>query len=536
MKRIALWALVLFLATASFAADTERYFVATRHPVRAIGASAVTRELGDTSARRISTFSIVNGFSASLTASEAAKLRQSPDVRYVEPVVSRQLHALNNDPISKAGEQLIPYGISLVHAPEAWLGTLGGEVNVVIIDTGIDNTHAELKDAYQGGVNTIDPAASPMDDHGHGTHVAGTVAAANNNLGVVGVAPSVRLWAIKAFDKNGDGSSEDVMEGLDWVVTKKKAEGGRWIVNISAGGQNTSTAEAEAVARTIAEGVVIVSSSGNASKVGEPAKVNYPGAHPNVVTVSAVDEQGAFAPFSNQGPEVDFTAPGVRVLSLGLHGTIYVSYVRTSDNKIIDTKPLLGAKREAFTGQYVNCGLGTAADFGPHVAGKIALIQRGGDTFAEKVKRAKEAGAAAAVIYNNVGGQYYWTLYPEDDPDAKNYPWPVAVGMSMEDGEALAAKGTGTIAIGLDPDDYGVRSGTSMSTPHVTGAIAHVWALAPNATPQQVINALISTAKDIGSAGKDDQTGYGLIDVNAAAHMLAPSAFGRTGRRFLKRR
>lgn len=536
MKRTALGAFVLFVATASFAADTERYFVGTRRSIREIGANAVTRTLGETPARRIASFNIVNGFAADLTASEAAQLRQSPDVRYVEPVVSRHLHALNNDPISKAGQQITPYGISMVHAPEAWLGSLSGEVNVVVIDSGIDNNHAELKDAYRGGINTINPSASPMDDLGHGTHVAGTIAAANNNLGVVGVAPYVRLWAVKAFDKAGNGSMEDLIEGLDWVVAKKKAEGGRWIVNISAGGPNTSSAEAEAVARTIAEGVVIVSSSGNDSTAGAPAAVNYPGAHPNVITVGAVDEAGAYATFSNQGPELEFVGPGVRVVSLGLHGTVYVSYIRTNDNKIIDVIPLQGSKKEAVTGQYVNCGLGTPADFGPHVAGKIALIQRGGDTFADKVKRAKEAGAAAVVIYNNTDGQYFFTLYPAEDPDAKNYPWPIAVGMSKADGEALAAKGTGTIKIGLDPDDYAIRSGTSMSTPHVTGAIAQLWGLAPNATPQQIVNALISTAKDIGVAGKDVQTGYGLIDVNAAAHVLAPSAFGRTGRRFLKRR
>jgi serine protease len=534
MKRIALGALFLFLTTASFAADAERYFVATRRPVRNLAANAVTRDLGDTARRRIDTFRLVNGFTASLTAAEAASLRNSPGVRYVEPVVPRSLHAIGG-PISKPGEQLIPYGISLVHAPEAWLGQVSGEVNVVVIDSGIDNTHAELAGGFQGGVNTLDAAASTMDGIGHGTHVAGTIAAANNNLGVVGVAPSVRLWAVKAFGDDGHGTMENVLKGLDWVVAKKKAEGGRWVVNISAGGTTSSAAEAEAVANIIAEGVVIVASSGNESKASAPVAVNYPAAYPNVVSVGAVDEQGAYADFSNLGPEIDFVAPGVRVLSLALHGTDTVSYVRTAANAVIDVRPLVGSKKEAFTGEYVNCGLGTASDFGPAVNGKIALIQRGGDTFADKARRAKEAGAAAVVFYNNVDGAYYWTLYPAEDPDAKNYVWPIAVGMSMADGEALAAKGGGIIKIGLDPDDYSLRSGTSMASPHVAGAIAQVWALAPNATPQQILNALIVTAKDIGTAGRDDQTGHGLIDVNAAARMLAPSAFTRTGRRFLKR-
>ena len=532
MKRTALGALVLLITTASFGAETERYFVATRRPLREVGVASVARELRDPGQRRVATFTIVHGFTADLTAAEATALRNSSGVRYVEPVVPRYLSAS----ISRPGEQMVPYGISAVHAPEAWAGHTSGEVNVAVIDSGIDHTHAELQSAFKGGTNVLDPAASTMDGIGHGTHVAGIVAAANNNLGVVGVAPNVRLWAIKAFSDDGRGSMENVVRGVEWVLAKKTAEGGRWVINISAGGPEGSTAEREAFARAIAEGVVIVAASGNDSKVGTPAPVNYPASYPNVVSVGAVDEELAYATFSNQGPELDFVAPGVKVISLALHGDDFLSYVRTADNTIIDTRALLGSKPGGVTAEYIHCGLGTPADFGPDVQGKIALIQRGGDTFADKVRRAKEAGAVAAVIYNNVDGAYYWTLYPEEDPDAKNYPWPIAVGMSLADGESLVAKGSGVITIGHDPDDYSARSGTSMATPHVTGAIAQLWGLAPNATPDQIITALIASANDLGTAGQDDQTGYGLIDVHAAARMIAPSAFGRTGRRFLKRR
>jgi subtilisin family serine protease len=519
------------MTTASFAADTQRYFVATRRPVRELSTNSVVRELGDSAARRIETFSIVNGFTADLTASEAASLRRSSGVRYVERVVPRQLHAL-----SKPGEQVVPYGIAMVHAPEAWEGRIAGDVNVAVIDSGVDYSHAELQSAWKGGTNFRVPEEPSMDKLGHGTHVAGTVAAANNHLGVVGVAPQVRLWGIKAFGDDGKGSMEDVVKGLNWVLDKKKAEGGRWIVNISAGGPEGSTAEEEAFARAISEGVIVVASTGNESKITLPAPVSFPAAYPDVVSVGAVDEDSEYANFSNLGPEVDFVAPGVRVVSLSVHGDEYLSYVRTPQNQIIETRHLDGSKAGGLTAEYINCGLGTPADFGPAVKGKIALIQRGGDTFADKARRAKEAGAAAVLIYNNADSSIRWTLFPAEDPDAKNYPWPIVVAMTLTDGEALVAKGHGVITIAHDPDDYEVRSGTSMSSPHVTGAIAHLWSLAPDATPQQILNALISTAKDIGTAGKDDQTGYGLIDVNAAAHLLAPSAFGRTGRRFLKRR
>ena len=108
---------------------------------------------------------------------------------------------------------------------------------------GVQVDHAELHTAFKGGINVLDPEASTMDRIGHGTHVAGTIAADNNRLGIVGVAPTVRLWAVKAFGDNGKGTMEDVLKGLDWVVAKKKAEGGRWIVASTHGGDEVVRAQ-----------------------------------------------------------------------------------------------------------------------------------------------------------------------------------------------------------------------------------------------------------------------------------------------------
>ncbi len=536
MNRIALWALFVLTTTATFAAplaaDTQRYFVATRRPLREIGVNSVER--------RIAKFEIVNGFAADLTATEAAALRASSDVRYVEPVVSRHLFAS----VAKPGEQLIPYGIAMVHAPEVWPARITGNVNVAVIDSGIDNTHADLRKAYAGGYNVLEPEKAPMDGVGHGTHVSGTIAATNNNLGVVGIAPNVKLWGVKAIDDTGDGTMEDVVKGLEWVLAKKQNEGGNWVVNLSLGGEEASNMEREAFARAIAEGVIVVAASGNESSPQTPKPISYPAAYPNVISVGAINEAFEHAGFSNGGPELEFVAPGVKVISLDLHDDKFLSYVRTADKTVYVTKPMQGSKGASVTAEYVNCGLGTASDFGPQVKGKIAIIQRGGDTFADKVRRANEAGAVGVVVYNNNATTgIVWTLYLNEDPTTKDYPWPVAVGMSMADGEALLAKGGGKITIGYDPDDYSAKTGTSMSCPHVVGAVAMLWALAPDATPAQILNALITTAKDLGPAGKDDQFGYGLIDLYAAAKLLAPSAFVdtqgpgyTTGRRFLRRR
>ena len=542
MTRIAHRAFLVFLllmTTAAFAAETERYFVATRRPVREVGVTSVARDLRDPAERGIRTFSIVHGFAADLTAEEAANLRKSPEVRYVEKNVERHLMAT----VSKPGEQIVPYGVSLVRAPETWAGRVSVAVNVAVIDSGVDHRHTELRGAWAGGYNVLNPSSEfAMDGVGHGTHVAGIIAAGNNDIGVVGVASNVRLWGVKAIGDDGNGTMEDVVKGLEWVIEKKKSEGGRWVVNLSVGGDEAATPEREAFARAIADGIIAVAASGNNS-AGTPAPVSYPAAYPGVIAVGAVNDLSEHWATANQGPELDFVAPGVRVASTDLHDDKFLSYVRTPDHKVLVTRHLNGSKEGGVTAEYVNCGLGGANEFPASVQGKIALIQRGGDTFGTKAKRARQAGAVGVVIYNNNDTGIVWTLLDAGDPEANTYPWPITIGMTLADGQELVEKGSGRITIGYDPDDYSLKTGTSMATPHVAGAVAMLWGLAPDATPAQIYNALVTTAKDLGTAGRDDKFGYGLIDLFAAAKMLAPEAFedtpppppGRTGRRYLRR-
>src|SRR5262249_43301009 len=155
---------------------------------------------------------------ATLTADEAAAMRTSPSVRYVTPVVERHLLdattasrvtravAPNASPNQTA--QSVPYGIDLVRAREVWAVTRGNRnVHVAVFDTGIDSSHPDLQRAYAGGYNTFDPTALPIDDNRHGTHVSGIVAATDNKIGVVGVAPDVDLWMVKVLQGQlGTGS------------------------------------------------------------------------------------------------------------------------------------------------------------------------------------------------------------------------------------------------------------------------------------------------------------------------------------------
>lgn len=531
--RAVLGILIVVLGTTVFGEESHRYLVATRR-AGPLAIGSLAQQLGDAPARRMDAFHLVNGFAVTLTATEAAELRRSPEVRWVEPVVERHLMVDESVP----GFQTLPFGIQQVQAPLAWAGRRTGDVNVVVIDSGVDFHHPDLATAWAGGINLITPDQPPMDDVSHGTHVAGTIAASNNGFGVVGVAPAgVHLWAVKAIDSTGTGTMEDVIKGLDWVVARKAALGGHWVVNLSLGGDESSDLEREAFQRTADAGIIIVASTGNDATATVPAPVAYPAAYPSVIAVGAVSGTNTHAGFSNSGPELDFVAPGVGVLSTVPSGTKFGSFVRV-DGVAYAAKPMVGSKPAGVEGPFVSCGLGNPGDFPASVRGGIALVQRGGDTFAAKTRRAVEAGAVGVVIYNNDTSNYLFTLLPKDDPDAQIYPWPVGVGISQSDGQGLAQKGSGLMTIGYESDDYATKNGTSMSAPHVTGAMATLWSLAPTATPAQIVQALTATARDLGDPGRDDLYGLGLIDLNAAARLLAPAAFlpsTRTGRPYLRR-
>jgi hypothetical protein len=189
-----------------------------------------------------------------------------------------------------------------------------------------------------------------MDTIGHGT-VAGTVAA-NNNLGVIRVAPTSPLGR-EGIRRRRQGTMEDVIKASTGS-SKKKAEGGRWVFNISAGGTQSSTAEGEAFARVIAEGVIIVASSGNESKPSTPAAVNFPAAYPDVIAVGAVDEQNLYIDFSNLGPELDFVAPGVSRFALAARRRLPL--LRPHDGARSSTRDRSSARSEAVTGSTSTAG------------------------------------------------------------------------------------------------------------------------------------------------------------------------------------
>lgn len=287
---------------------------------------------------------------------------------HIPPVVSveelRSFKGVKNvepDLIMYAFGQTIPTGVDRINADD-FLNIAEKDVtidvDVAIIDTGIDSDHPDLN--VIGGVNCISTLVGPPksrssyeDDNGHGTHVAGTVAAMDNAFGVVGVAPGARLWAVKVLNRNGSGSLSDIIKGIDWVTGKADEIE---VANMSLGGQGVSDAFRTAIQYSVAKGVVYVVAAGNESMdvYGPDGDFNtyddiIPAAYPEVAAISAmVDTDGkpggegspssygpddSFASFSNYsasvvdgnpvtstGKAIDLILPGVNIVSTYLNG------------------------------------------------------------------------------------------------------------------------------------------------------------------------------------------------------------------------
>lgn len=232
-------------------------------------------------------------------------------------------------PTSSPSAETIPWGIDRIHANSDWATTTGNSIKVGIIDTGIDSSHPDLAGNIKGGINTINPGQSTNDDNGHGTHVAGIVAAMQNNVGVVGAGPKIELYAIKALDASGSGYLSDIIEGLDWA-----AANGINVVNMSFGASSSIPSLQDAIKRAHDAGVVEVAAAGN--DYGGP--VSYPAKYPEVIAVSASNNLDQIARFSSAGPEVDLAAPGD-----GIYSTYKNASYRTLSGTSMATPHVVGS-------------------------------------------------------------------------------------------------------------------------------------------------------------------------------------------------
>lgn len=311
---------------------------------------------------------------ATLNRQQLALLKTMPEVEAVEI-----------DPVRYISAQTIPYGISLTQS-DVMPAFPDSGVKVCVIDTGYALGHPDLPglgEGLTGESNTAEAGNWYQDGHGHGTHVAGTVAAINNEQGVVGAAPGVGLHIVKIFADDGQWTySSDLLEGISQCQ-----DAGADVVNMSLGGYGATSTEEYAMRQFAREGMLLVAAAGN-DGISTP---QYPASYDDVISVAAVREDERWAPFSQHNYEVEIAAPGLNVLS----------------------------------------------------------------------------------------------TYPGDQ--------------------------------------YAFSSGTSMASPHVSAIAARLWNAFPECSNATIREALTSTAKDKGRAGRDPYFGYGIVQGNDAYSWLAES-------------
>ena len=364
------------------------------------------------------TFDIVPAVAARIPAAAIDALRRNPRVALVEP--DSLVHALEYRPTHDWG--IAHIGADRVHGTES--GNRGADVTVAILDSGIDCDHVELPmDRCDYGQNigenfVLDPSHEAPneadDDYGHGTHVAGTVAAALNGVvgGAVGVAPEATVVALKTLDASGSGAWSRHIAAIDHVWNNGAPLVD--IVNMSIGRGDYSATADMAMQRAYDDGILLVAAAGNSGRCsGRGTNLAYPALFDSVVAVAAVDTANARPCWSSTGDKVELTAPGVSVFST----------------------------------------------------------------------------------------------------------WPENLSSSYRDPQPVCDDGTGD---GAADCHYKYGSGTSMSSPHVAGTAALVIASGTvtdangNGLADEVRARMASTARDLGTAGRDPHFGYGLVDAAAA--------------------
>jgi thermitase len=226
-------------------------------------------------------------------------------IAYAEPVYT--YHAMGYP----SGEDDTLYGLNLIEAPRAWdRVTAKRDVIVAVIDTGVDYTHPDLAGAVIKGPDVVNDDDDPMDDQGHGTHCAGTVGAAANGTGIVGVAHGASILAIKVLNSRGSGNNVDIAAGIDAAV-----KGGAQVISLSLGGP-ASRATRDAIRAATEKGVLCVAAAGNENS----KRPSFPGAQAEALGVGSSDARDRRSTFSNYGDTIDIAAPGTDIMSLAIGG------------------------------------------------------------------------------------------------------------------------------------------------------------------------------------------------------------------------
>ena len=394
-----------------------------------------------------------------------------------------------------------PWGLDMIESDAVPMGD--HPVKVCLIDTGYAQGHPDLP--FATGDDSIrphrrEPWLWDIDFNGHGTHVAGIVAAiSGNDIGVAGVG-DIPLHIARGLDDNADGYESDTLIALQQCL-----DAGAKVINLSLGGPQTSVAAQQAFRSAVVDsGALVVAAAGNEGR----NVYAYPASNDHVISVGAVYEWGRYWEGSNYGDQVELAAPGYGILSTATT----LSAVHTSDFSFSATQ-LTGSRRQQIAGPLAWCGPGSYVCTDAWNA--ICLIALDQSTLRTVTQNCVDGGAVGAVVFSVAG---------DEDPVGLRTNLPT-VFVTRERGTKLIDYVGTRVEFGHSDADrpvhtYSVYRGTSMATPHVAAVAAKVWSHFPECSNAQIRYALDITASDKGMTGCDWDYGFGIVNARAAYQWL----------------
>ncbi|WP_394147818.1 S8 family serine peptidase [Shewanella atlantica] len=481
--------------------------------------------LNSVSAKEMKRIGRSNSYTVKLDKAGIDALKKRGDVDYVEE--DQQRRFLN---------ETTPWGQTYVGATSL-SDSQAGNRTICIIDSGYDRSHNDLSGNNVTGTNNSGTGNwfDPGNNNAHGTHVAGTIAAIANNEGVVGVMPNqtANIHVIKVFNEAGWGYSSSLVSAVDTCV-----DNGANVVTMSLGGSGSSTTERNALTAHQDNGVLLIAAAGNDGNNTH----SYPASYDAVMSVAAVDSNKDHAAFSQYTNQVEISGPGEAILStvtmgegrladITIGGQSYFDngivphnrYIKSGTNHV--PTPVFGS----VSGELAECAVSGSTFNCGDMNGKVCLVERVGNQGAgypeiDAVRACNNAGASAVIVYGNTelpGLQNPFLV------DTNNEAPIVSVSVDRATGQAFQSQLGSVVTVeNTANEDYEYYNGTSMATPHVSGVATLVWSHHTECSAAQIRAALNATAEDLDTVGRDDKTGYGLIDAVAANAYLDASCDG----------
>lgn len=495
----------------------------------------------------------------SQTIAEAlAAYQNDPDVEFAQPNFIYHAAATPND----------------VHYPKLWAfkntATPGADINierawdhitdcssvvVAVLDSGVNYSQQDLaNNMWDGGsvfplhgTDLVDNDNDPMDFHGHGTHVAGTIGAGGNNgVGTTGVCWRARIMAVRVLDATGRGTTATIVQGINFAISH-----GAKVINMSLGGVGGfDQAFSNAVSDAQASDVVVVSAAGNEGINNDLAPTgSYPCkfSQANLICVAALDQSYALAQFSNFGPNsVDVGAPGTNILSTvnGTWSTISDRFNAGWTTSEGWTHQLLtGTEVDALTNPTTYPSGSYANNADQRVYKTFDLSGKDAGVLTFSLQHALQTGDVLNVNYKSTGGDPFASGVPLDtfsgtSPGGVIGPFSYdisgcvtatcAIGFQLSSNASDVAQGVAILFFSIDTlqlnnFSYAFAAGTSMATPHVSGLAAMLRAYNPRYTYADVVNAITNAGRPVPALASTTTTGKAIDVMNSLAHINPPT-------------